>query len=63
MCAGVCVCMRECYELALADGLAQVTVVLVRAVGMAVDRTGLPVRGPARVGDAKVCAQHLVQVK
>ena len=55
--------MRECYELALADGLAQVTVVLVRAVGMAVDRTGLPVRGPARVGDAKVCAQHLVQVK
>lgn len=38
------------------------TIVLVRAVRVAVDRTRLPVRGPASVSNAKMCVQLLIQV-
>lgn len=38
------------------------TIVLVRALRVGVDRVGLPVRGPARVGDPQVNVKLDVQV-
>lgn len=43
--------------------LVHITIILVRAMRVAVDSAGLSVCGPASVSNAKVCEQLLVQVQ
>lgn len=43
--------------------LLYITVILVRAMRVAVESARLSVCGPASVSDAKVCAQFLIQVQ